>query len=157
MTKDAAEPPLAVLVSLMVVRGPNASTFVDHWRETKDTTFGTATRHLRGTAATADALPFLELFGNYQATATFDVWIDSSSELRRVRWSVKGQAVTPAKPAKAGTATTVPAAVSRRGVDLTLSADYRRRNVPLSVSTPTNVDELANIRKIIDKLNAQQA
>lgn len=160
LKKGSAEPPLPVLVSAMVANSPAASTYVSNWTETKDKTFGSATRHLHGTAVVSDALPLIVLFGNYEQSVTFDAWIDGSLELRRIRWTVKGKAVAAtkaAKSAKAAGPTTVPTTPTRRGVDLTLSVDYRRRNIPLTVSTPTNVDDLSNVRKILDTLNAQQA
>ena len=124
---DTTLSPPDILIGSLVATSPTGASKVTAWRQTIDTTFGPKTRHFTGTASAKDALPLIGSGDTSTTKVTYDMWVDSAGELRRLQWKLQGSA-------KAGTST------------LQLRADFRDRHRTLAVTAPLkNVVDLADL------------
>ena len=124
---DTTLSPPDILISSLVATSATGASKVTTWKQTLDATFGPKTRHFTGTASAKDALPLIGIGDTSTAKVTFDMWVDSTGELRRLQWKLPGSA-------KAGTSA------------LQLQADFRNRHKTLVVSAPLkNVVDLADL------------
>lgn len=123
---DKTLSPSSIIVGSLITKSPSGAATVTSWRQNLVTTFGPKTRHFTGTALAKDALPILDIESDTDKVK-FELWVDSSGELRRLRW-------------------TMPATPSPDLSTLQMQADFRDRRKTLVVSAPLkNVVDLADL------------
>ena len=124
---DTTLSPPDILIGSLIATSPTGASKVTTWKQTLDTTFGPKTRHFTGTASAKDALPLIGSGDTSTTKVAYDMWVDSTGELRRLQWKLPGSA-------KAGTSS------------LQLRADFRDHHRTLVVSAPLkNVVDLADL------------
>ena len=125
---DKTLSPSSIIVGSLIAKSPSGAATVTSWKQNLVTTFGPKTRHFTGTALAKDALPILGIESDTDKVK-FELWVDSSGELRRLRW-------------------TMPATPSPDLSTLQMQADFRDRHRTLVVSAPLkNVVDLADLIK----------
>ncbi len=125
---DKTLSPSSIVVGSLIAKSPSGAAAVTSWKQNLVTTFGPTTRHFTGTALAKDALPILGIESD-TTKVKFELWVDSSGELRRLRW-------------------TMPATPSPDLSTLQMQADFSDRHRTLVVSAPLkNVVDLADLIK----------